>query len=214
MGMGGRGARAIIGSGVRCPALAPATFDPTYQRKREQGMQISYETTAADQIAKLERYAAGSPHARWFPPAAYAVICGLAWIAAYRFFTEQPDHPWRSWAAAGLATSLMLALPWLYRVYQSSFFASVVTSASLRGIIGSKTLTLTPDHVEESGGLLTVRCAWSDAVGIERQDARTLILLAPMLAIAVPASAFPDSDARRLFEEQVERHLAEAAPPA
>ena len=174
-------------------------------------MQLSYEITAAGQIAKLERYVARAPHARWFPPAAYLVICGLAWFTAFRFYTEQPDHPWRSYAAVALAGTLMLALPPLYRWYQNSFFASVLTNDALRGIIGPRTLTLTPEQVEESGAMTSVRCAWRDVIGVERHASRTFILLAPMLAIAVPASAFPDKDSRRQFDETIERHLAGAS---
>lgn len=170
-------------------------------------MQITYLLTAEDQRAKLERYVGRSPHARWFPVLAYLVICALLWSTAGRFYIEQPEHPERWMIMGSVSTILMICLPRLYRWYQASFFAQVLNDQSLHGLAGFKTLTLSGDGIEERGEILSTSAPWSGVLGIEQTTRHIFIVLAPLIAIAVPATAFASTAERDGFVEVVQQHI-------
>jgi hypothetical protein len=167
-------------------------------------LQLRYEMTAADQLAKLERYAADSVVSRRFLWSAYFAICGLAWLSATLFYVKQGDRNSGYVVYAAAAAAITVCLPRMYRWYQKSFWASVLTAESLRGLIGPVVLTADEDVVEEAGPVATVRGAWRDVVRVDRDAERTLIFLAPLIAIAVPRGACAD-DAGEEFDRLVRR---------
>jgi hypothetical protein len=182
-------------------------------------MELHYTITVDDQLARLARYVSNAPHMAWMPRAAYAVIVLMSWLSAWLFYVRQ-GHASRGYLAYGaLAALLTLTLPMLYRRYQDSFFRSVLTAEALRGAIGPATLTVHADRVEQRTGLTAVGGRWSDVTGIEVGAHHTFIMFAPMLAALIPAAAFPDAEARSVFEStlfaQWEPHrLAETARAA
>jgi len=160
---------------------------------------LRYVTTAADQIAKLQRYAGMSSAARWFPTFAYAAIVALSWLSAYLFYVRQGDRNYLYIASGLLALFLTLALPWLYRRYQDNFFGSVLTADNLRGLVGPVELVVSDQSIAEIGIVSTVHAKWCDIVEIDEQAERTFIVVAPLIAIVVPSSAFADAERRREF---------------
>ncbi len=163
-------------------------------------LRLEYVTTPADQIAKLDRFASGSLVSRRFLIFAYFAICALAWFSAILFYVKQGDRNFGYLGYAAFAAVLTISLPWLYRRYQRSFFKSILTEETLCGLVGPTTLTLDEHHIEEVGPILTAKVAWADVLRIEQTPDRTLIFLAPLIAIVIPSSAFPDTAAREEFE--------------
>jgi hypothetical protein len=164
---------------------------------------LRYETTAADQLAKLERFTAESIVARRFVWFAYVAISGLAWLSAVLFYVKQGDRSRGYLVYGAFAAVLTVSLPWLYGWYQGTFWRSVLTVESLRGVIGPTTLTVGEDFVEEAGPVTTARAEWRDVLRVDRGPARTFIFLAPLIAIAIPVSAFPNEAARLQFEQMI-----------
>lgn len=174
--------------------------------------QFQYETSAADQTAKLVRYAGESIVARRFVWFAYFSICGLSWLSAVLFYVKQGHQSLGYLAYGAFAAILTLALPRLYRWYQDSFWASVLTAASLQGIIGLTTLTLSEDMIEEVAPMTTTRAAWRDVLRIEHNQGRTFVFLAPLIAVVVPDGAFPDEAARAGFEQDIQQRIQANRP--
>jgi len=168
---------------------------------------LRYETTGADQLAKLERYASESSVGRRFTQLAYVAIVGLAWLSAVLFYVKQGDQNRAYLFSGGLAAVLTATLPWLYRRYQAAFWQSVLTVESLRGVVGPTTLTASDEGMEECGPMMTVRAAWRDVLRLDRTMARTFVVIAPLIAIAIPATAFPSESARMEFERMVNSRL-------
>ncbi|MGK2963833.1 MAG: hypothetical protein ACSLFK_17055 [Gemmatimonadaceae bacterium] len=164
---------------------------------------FQYETTCADQLAKLERYAAASSIGRRFAQFAYFAIVGLAWLSAALFYVRQGDRNNAYLLSGGFAAVLTATLPWLYRRYQAEFWKSVLTVESLRGVIGPTTLTVSDEGIEERGPVTTVRAAWRDVLRLDRSAARSFVVIAPLISIAIPATAFPSESARAEFERMV-----------
>ena len=160
---------------------------------------LRYVTTRADVIAKLQRYASQSSAARYFPPASYFAIVGLAWLSAWLFYVRQGDRNLVYVASAALALVLTVALPWLYRRYQDSFFASVLTDDRLRGLAGPVELVVGEGGVEERSGVSIVHAKWSDVIAVEPQPGRIFIFVAPLVAILVPDHAFASGTERDAF---------------
>jgi len=174
---------------------------------------LHYETTAADQLAKLERFVAASSVGRNFMWFAYLTIVGLAWSSAVLFYVKQGAQHRGYLVYGAFAALLTVSLPTLYRWYQASFWRSVLSDEALRGVVGATTLTVSAEGIEESGPVTTVRAAWRDVLRIDRGSARTFIVVAPLIAIAIPASAFLDATSRAQFEEQLAARVAAATPP-
>lgn len=168
---------------------------------------LLYVTTRADQIAKLQLYAATSSAARWFPTFAYAAIVSLSWLSAGLFYVRQGDQNHLYVASGMLALFLTLALPWLYRRYQDSFFASVLTDDHLRGLVGPVELVIGDDYVEEISTFALLRAKWGDIVRMYEEKDRTMIVVAPLIAIVVPASAFASDEARREFGAMIQARI-------
>ena len=168
---------------------------------------LRYETSGADQLAKLECYVAASSVGRGFAQFAYVAIVALAWLSAVLFYVKQGDRNLAYLLSAGFAAILTATLPWLYRLYQAAFWRSVLTVELLRGIVGPTTLTVSDDGIEECGTVTIVRAAWRDVLRLDRNPARTLVVIAPLIAIAIPASAFPNESARADFERMVTARL-------
>lgn len=168
---------------------------------------LSYVTTRIDQIAKLQRYAGTSSAARWFPTFAYAAIVALSWLSACLFYVRQGDRNYLYVMSGLLALFLTLALPWLYRRYQDSFFASVLTDDNLRGLVGPVELVLNDQYIEEIGTVTRVKAKWCDIVRIEEETERTTIVVAPLIAIVVPIKAFADDAARREFSALIRARI-------
>ncbi len=164
---------------------------------------LQYETDRADQLAKLERYVAGSSVGRTFTKFAYVAIIGLAWLSAVLFYVKQGDRNYAYLLSGGFALVLTATLPWLYRRYQVQFWESVLTAESLRGVIGPTTLTVSDEGIEERGPVTTVRAAWRDIVRLDRTAGRSFVVIAPLISIAIPATAFPSESARVEFERMV-----------
>jgi hypothetical protein len=172
---------------------------------------LKYETSAADQFAKLERYAAGSPVARRFLWFAYFAIIGLAWLSAVLFYVKQGDRNLGYLAYGAVAAVLTVALPRLYGWYQGSFWRSVLTGDALVGLIGPTTLTVDEVGIEEVGPVMSVRRAWRDVLHVEQDADRTLIFMTPLIAVAVPHGAHPDGTAREAFLRHIGERMAEAS---
>jgi hypothetical protein len=119
------------------------------------------------------------------------------------FYVKQGDRSQGYLAYGAFAAVLTVFLPWLYRWYQGSFWQSVLTVESLRGVIGPTTLTVGNEFVEEAGPVTTARAEWRNIVRIDRDPARTFIFLAPLIAIAIPVSAFPNEASRLQFEQMI-----------
>lgn len=164
-------------------------------------LRLEYVTTPADQIAKLDRFTSGSLVSRRFLIFAYFAICALAWFSAILFYVKQGDRNFGYLGYAAFAAVLTISLPWLYRRYQRSFFKSILTEATLRGLVGPTTLTIDEHHIEEVGPILTAKVAWTDMLRIEQTPERALIFLAPLIAIVIPSSAFSDATTRVQFEQ-------------
>lgn len=164
---------------------------------------LHYATARADQIAKLQRYAGESAAARWFPVFSYVAIVALSWLSAWLFYVRQGDKNYLYIASASLALLLTLALPWLYRRYQDSFYASVLTDDKLRGLAGPIALAITQEGITEQGAVITVRANWADVVAVERHPGRTFIFAAPLIAIVVPDHAFGSDTERDTFVDLV-----------
>lgn len=175
-------------------------------------MKLQYETTSADQLAKLERYVAASSVGRIFTQFAYFAIVGLAWLSAVLFYLKQGDRNSMYLLSGGFAAVLTAALPRLYRRYQTEFWKSVLTVESLRGVVGATTLTVSDEGIEERGPVITVRSAWRDIVRLDRNTARSFIVIAPLITIAIPATAFPSEIARVEFERMVNSRVASTRP--
>ncbi|MBC7898114.1 MAG: YcxB family protein [Cytophagaceae bacterium] len=147
----------------------------------------------------------------WF---AYVAIVVLAWSSAVLFYVKQ-GHQNRGYLVSGaFAALLTVLLPSLYRWYQGSFWRSVLSAETLRGIVGPTTLAFSTEGVQESGPVTTVRVAWRDIQRIERVGARTFIVIAPLIAIVIPASAFGDDASRVQFEQQLAVHVGAEAVAA
>ncbi len=168
---------------------------------------LRYETNGADQLAKLECYVAASSVGRGFAQFAYVAIVGLAWLSAVLFYVKQGDRNRAYLLSAGFAAILTATLPWLYRWYQAAFWRSVLTVELLRGVVGPTTLTVSAEGIEECGTVTTVRAAWRDVLRVDRSPARMLVVVAPLIAIAIPASAFPNESARQDFERTITTRL-------
>lgn len=69
------------------------------------------------------------------------------------------------------------------------------------------TVTLTDEGLEEAGPVFVGRVGWTDVVGIERSRTRTFVVLAPLLAIVIPATASEDEVARARFEQKIEERI-------
>jgi hypothetical protein len=175
---------------------------------------LHYEITSADQLAKLERFVSESKVGRSFAWFAYVVIVGLAWSSAVLFYVKQGDQHRGYLVYGAFAAFLTLALPSLYRWYQASFWRSVLSDESLRGLVGPTTLTLSAEGIEEARSVTTVRATWTDVVRIDRDRARTFIVLAPLIAIVIPVHAFLDDASRTQFEQQLAAGVAAAASAA
>lgn len=160
---------------------------------------ISYVTTRADHVAKLQRYARASSMARWFPIFTYLGIVALSWLSACLFYLRQGDKNYLYIASGALAMFLTIALPWLYRHYQESFFASALSFQNVRGLVGNTTLVVEDDYVKEIGPVATIQARWHDILGIEEEAARFFIIVAPLIMIAVPRSAFKNDRERDAF---------------
>lgn len=171
---------------------------------------VQYLTTRADQLAKLERFVAASVVGRAFTRFAYATIVGLAWLSAVLFYVKQGDQNSLYLVSGGFAALLTLTLPWLYRRYQAEFFESVLSVESLRGVIGPTTLTISESGIEETGPVITVRARWSNRLRLDRSTARTFVVIAPLIAIVIPAAAFSSEAARAEFERAVESRCGAA----
>jgi len=165
---------------------------------------LKYDYTAVDHLAKLQRFIAASRVGRRFAWFAYTAIGGLAWLSAALFYVKQREHNRMYLASAAFAALLTAALPSLYRWYQDSFWHSVLTAETLRGVVGPTTLTLTDEGLKEAGPVLATRVAWSDVIGIERSRTRTFVVLAPLLAMVIPVAAFEDEAARARFEKRLD----------
>jgi len=175
---------------------------------------LQYETTPADHLAKLERLVSESIVGRRFTWFAYLAIVGLAWTSAVLFYFKQGDLNRGYMVSGAFAALLTISLPSLYRWYQASFWRSVLSDESLRGIVGPTTLAVTAQGIEESGPVTIVRAAWRDIRRIDHGSARTFIVIAPLIAIAIPARAFPDDASRAQFERQLTAHVAAATAAA
>lgn len=162
---------------------------------------LRYVTTRADHVAKLQLYAGRSAVARWFPPLAYVTIVGLSWLSAWLFFIRQGDQNWLYLASGLLALLITVVLPWLYRRYQDSFFASMLADDNLRGLVGPIELTVDDDRIEEVGALSTLRARWADVDSVSDEAGHLVILVAPLVAILVPHRAFETDEDRREFAE-------------
>ena len=173
---------------------------------------LQYETSRADQVAKLERYVAGSSVGHTFTKFACIAIVGLAWLSAVLFYVKQGDRNSAYLLYGGFAAALTATLPWMYRWYQAEFWKSVLTVESLRGVIGPTTLTVSAQGIEEHGPVTTVRAAWGDILRLDRSVARSFIVIAPLISIAVPATAFPSEAARVEFEQMVNSRCDARAP--
>lgn len=166
-------------------------------------VKMQYVTARADQLAKLERYVAGSSVGHAFTKCAYVAIIGLAWLSAILFYVKQGDRNYAYVLSGGFAAVLTATLPWLYRRYQAEFWESVLTVESLRGVIGPTTLTVSDEGIEERGPVTTVRAAWRDTLRLDRSAARSFVVIAPLISIAIPATAFASESARLEFERMV-----------
>ncbi len=165
---------------------------------------LRYATARADQLAKLERYVSESSVGRTFTTMAYATIVALAWFSAVLFYVKQGDRNYLYLLSGSFAALLTVTLPWMYRRYQASFWESVLTAESLRGVIGPTTLTVDEDGIEERGPVTTVRAAWRDGLRLDRSAARSFVVIAPLISIAIPATAFTSENARVEFEQMVQ----------
>ncbi len=175
---------------------------------------LRYETTGADQLAKLDRYVAGSTVGRSFTRFAYFAIVGLAWFSAVLFYVKQGDRNLTYLFSGGFAAVLTVALPWLYGRYQAAFWQSVLTADALRGVIGPTTLIVSDQGIEELGPVTTVRAEWRRVLRVDSSPERTFVVIAPLIAIAVPASAFSGAGDRFAFERMVdERRVAALQTP-
>jgi len=170
---------------------------------------IEYELTAADHVAKLERFIQGSSVGRGFTWFAYFAIVGLAWLSAILFFVKQGSQNYGYLFSGAAALFLTVSLPSLYRWYQNAFWSSVLTPAAAKGLVGRKTLEMSDDHVEEAGEVLTVRARWRDIQRVDKDPQRIFLVLAPLLAIVIPNHAFDTDDARDLFVRGCEVRIAE-----
>jgi hypothetical protein len=131
----------------------------------------------------------------------------LAWLSAVLFYVKQGDRNLGYVAYGAFAVGLTVGLPWLYRWYQRSFWISVLSADSLHGLIGPIVLTVDDEGIEEVGPVVTARSAWRDVLRVDRDSERTLIFLAPLIAVVIPHRAFGDAAAREEFDELVDRCL-------
>jgi len=170
---------------------------------------IEYDITFADHVAKLERFVQGSSVGRNFTWFAYFAIVGLAWLSAILFYVKQGDQNYLYLMSGSFALVLTLTLPMLYRWYQNSFWASIFTPLSVRGIVGRKVLTIHDDILEEVGDVLTVRAKWRDIKGVDHDSMRTWVIVAPLIAFVIPNSAFGNAKSHEAFLNECSTRIAE-----
>lgn len=170
---------------------------------------LEYEITVADHVAKLEKFVQGSTVGRNFTWVAYFAIISLAWFSAILFYVKQGHQNYGFVLSGTVALVLTLTLPTLYRWYQNSFWASVLTPTAVRGLVGRKVLNLHDDFIEEVGDVLTLRARWRDIELIDVDEKRTWLMLAPFLAIVIPNGAFHKAGDRESFMSECRARIAE-----
>jgi hypothetical protein len=77
-------------------------------------------------------------------------------------------------------------------------------------LVGPTDLTVDEESIEAVGPVVTVRRAWRDVLRVERDTERSLIFLAPLIAVAIPHRAFGEAAAREEFDRLVDRCIKEA----
>lgn len=163
-------------------------------------MELCYTTTAADYRALLEYQIEKSILGRRFSRFAWIAIASLAWLSVLLPYWKMGELGWGFACRAVLAVIITLGFPVFYRRYNDGVLAGIVNDASVRGLAGATVLQIANGYVEQRTRLTTTRMEWAEVLGLESRERHEFILMTPLLAIAVPASAFSSVAQRREFQ--------------
>ncbi|MBC7944218.1 MAG: hypothetical protein H7X91_02900 [Burkholderiales bacterium] len=175
-------------------------------------MELSYTTNASDYLALLQHHLERSVLGKRFVYFAWIAIASLAWMSVLLPYLKFGVIDLWVILRTALATGITFGFPFLYRWYNERVFGQLINERSVQGIAGPTLLVATSEVIEHRTKMTTTRASWQDVSGIVSTPQHDFISLAPLVTIMVPATAFPEREARVAFQAQLNKWRASAKP--